>query len=226
MIPLWDDNPSSTRPVVNYLIIITCVLVFLHMLGLVSPNRIARFTFTYGAVPAQITGRAGQGGAGYSPLVTSTFVHGGWVHLLGNMLYLWIFGDNVEDAMGHGGYLIFYLLSGVLATITHVLVNPNSTVPVVGASGAIAGVLGAYLVLFPRARIFSLIPFGFLFLRWVPAIFFLPIWFLMQFFTGLAAFEGMDIPVAWDAHIGGFVTGLVLVFVFARRSRRPVGGWG
>lgn len=220
MIPLRDDVPSSTRPVVNYLLILTCIVVFLHMLSLGSERRVAEFVGVYGAVPAQLLGHGG----GYVTLLTSLFLHGGWIHLGGNMLYLWIFGDNVEDVLGHGGYLVFYLVAGVIATITHVLVNPTSTAPVVGASGAIAGVLGAYLVLYPRARILSLVPLGFF--LWsvrVPALFFLPVWFFMQFLTGLAAI-GRDVPVAWAAHVGGFVAGAVLVFVFPRR-RQPAAEW-
>lgn len=221
MIPLRDDNPSSSRPVVNYLLILACIVVFFHMLSLGSPGGIAEFVATYGAIPAQLLGRDGGPGGGYVTLVTSLFLHGGWIHLGGNMLYLWVFGDNVEDVLGHGGYLVFYLVAGVIATITHVLVNPTSMVPVVGASGAIAGVLGAYLILFPRARILSLVPLGlFLWSVRVPAIFFLPVWFFMQFLTGLAAI-GRDVPVAWAAHVGGFVAGAALVFVFPRR-RQPL----
>ncbi len=221
MIPLRDDNPSSSRPVINYLLIITCVVVFLYMLSLGSSDQIGRFTVTYGVIPAQIVGRGGDVSPSYATLVTSMFLHGGWFHLLGNMLYLWIFGDNVEDLMGHGGYLLFYLLSGVIAAVAQILINPTSSTPVIGASGAIAGVLGAYLVLFPRARILSLVPLGIFF--WtvrVPALFFLPIWFFMQFLTGLASI-GREVPIAWAAHIGGFVAGLILVFVFARRPRLP-----
>ncbi len=224
MIPLRDDNPSSTRPVVNYLLILACTAVFLHMLSLGSSARIGQFVFAYGAIPAHLFGGGGAPVTGYATLVTSLFLHGGWVHLLGNMLYLWIFGDNVEDLMGHSGYLVFYLLAGVIATITHILVNPTSTVPVIGASGAIAGVLGAYLVLFPRARILSLVPLGlFLWSVRVPAVFFLPVWFFMQFLTGLASL-GREIPVAWAAHVGGFVAGVVLVSFFVR-GRRPHVAW-
>jgi membrane associated rhomboid family serine protease len=153
------------------------------------------------------------------------FLHGGWFHLGGNMLYLWIFGDNIEDRMGHVGFLIFYVISGIAAVMTHILLDPNSSVPLVGASGAIAGVLGAYLVLFPRARILSLIPFGF-FSRFVhvPAIYFLPIWFVLQLISGLGSMvAGQAEGIAWWAHVGGFVAGMVLAFVFARRPRAA--GW-
>jgi len=223
MIPLRDDNPSSSRPVVTYLIILLNVLVFLYMLRLGTEAAVERFVFTRGAIPAQLTGRAGgTPAAAYPTLVTSMFVHGGWAHLGGNMLYLWVFGDNVEDLMGHAGFLIFYLLAGLAAVGAHILANPASPVPLIGASGAIAGVLGAYLVLFPRARIISLVPLGF-FLRVVavPAVFFLPLWFLLQFVYGLASLGGEAATVAWWAHVGGFVAGALLVRVFARPRRTP-----
>lgn len=221
MIPLRDDNPSSSRPLVTYLLILINVLVFLYMVSLGSPTALERFVFAWGAVPGEITGRAGgQPLLEYPTLLTSMFMHGGWAHLGGNMLYLWIFGDNVEDLMGHGGFVLFYLLAGLIAVGAHILTSPASPVPLVGASGAIAGVLGAYLVLFPRARIVSLIPFGF-FLRVaaVPAVLFLPFWFLLQFIQGVATLGGQTAGVAWWAHIGGFAAGVVLVRVFARGRR-------
>jgi len=172
-----------------------------------------------------VTGRSGAAVTEeYPTLITSMFLHGGWLHLGGNMLYLWIFGDNVEDRMGHVGFLIFYIITGIAAVMSHILLEPNSSVPLIGASGAIAGVLGAYLVLFPRHRILSLIPFG-LFSRFVhvPAIYFLPIWFVLQLISGLVSIAaGQAQGIAWWAHVGGFVAGMVLVFVFARRPR-PVG---
>lgn len=226
MIPLRDDNPASSRPLVTYVIIVICVLVTLYMStlgeGSASWNR---FVFRYGAIPGEIMGQGGVAVADeYPTLITSMFLHGGWIHLAGNMLYLWIFGDNVEDLFGHLGFLIFYIVTGIAAVLTHILLDPNSSVPLVGASGAISGVLGAYLVLFPRARILSLIPFGF-FSRFVhiPAIYFLPIWFVIQLISGLGSVvAGQAEGVAWWAHVGGFIAGVVLAFVFARR-RRP--GW-
>lgn len=221
MIPLRDDNPSSSRPLVTLLIIAINVIVFLYMLSLGSESAIERFVFAYGAIPGEITGRVGgEPAQEYPTLITSMFMHGGWAHLLGNMLYLWIFGDNVEDLMGRVGFLIFYILTGLAAVWAHILTSPASRVPLVGASGAIAGVLGAYLVLFPRARIMSLIPLGF-FLRVVPvpAIFFLPIWFLMQFIQGMATIGADTAGVAWWAHVGGFVAGAVLAWIFVRRRR-------
>jgi membrane associated rhomboid family serine protease len=224
VIPLRDDNPSSSRPIVTYLLILTNVLVFLYMVSLGSEAALERFVVAYGAIPGEITGRTGGNPISeYPTLITSMFMQGGWAHLLGNMLYLWIFGDNVEDQMGHGGFLVFYLLAGLAAVWAHILTSPASTIPLVGASGAIAGVLGAYLALFPRAHIISLVPLGF-FLRVVavPAMLFLPIWFLMQFIYGVASLGADTAGVAWWAHIGGFVAGFVLVWVFARgrRSRR------
>lgn len=227
MIPLRDDNPSATRPLVTYLLIIVCAVVFYHMSSLGSQGELDRFVLAYGALPAEITGRSGAGAISeYPTVLTSMFLHGGWLHLIGNMLYLWIFGDNVEDLMGHGGFLLFYLLSGMAAVAAHVLVYPNSAIPLVGASGAIAGVLGAYVVLFPRARIISLVPFGiFSRLVAVPAVLFLPVWFLMQFFSGVLSLGGEAATVAWWAHVGGFVAGIVLVFVFARRRPAARGWW-
>lgn len=218
MIPLRDDNPSTSPPVVTWFIILTCVLVFFYMYALPEPQ-LGRFIASFGAVPAAVTGHAAEGGLrAYGTLVTSMFLHGGWWHLIGNMLYLWIFGDNVEDRMGHGGFLVFYLLTGIVATVTHIVLNADSTLPLVGASGAISGVLGAYLVLFPRARIISVIPLFYFFrVVAVPAIVFLPIWFLIQFSSGLLSI-GVEGPgVAFWAHVGGFAAGVVLVRVFARR---------
>jgi membrane associated rhomboid family serine protease len=219
MIPLRDYNPASSRPVVTVLVILACVAVFLYMtFGLDSQAAQGRFVLTYGVTPAVLATSAGLVAAAPT-LVTSLFLHGGWLHLLGNMLYLWIFGDNVEDRMGHSGFLVFYLLVGVIAGLAHVMVNPTSRVPLIGASGAIAGVLGAYLVLFPRARVRSLAFFGFyLTTISVPAIVMLPLWFLFQFLAGWQSLGASGTGVAWWAHVGGFLAGLVLVFVFARRG--------
>ena len=225
MIPLRDDNPSSSRPIVTWLIIATDVLIFIYMLTLGSEAALNRFILAFAAIPGEITGRIGSAPVSeYPTLITSMFLHGGWLHLIGNMLYLWIFGDNVEDLMGHGGFLVFYLVTGLAAVWTHILLNPGSRVPLIGASGAIAGVLGAYLVLFPRARILSLVPFGiFSRLVAVPAIFFLPFWFILQLFSGLGSLRGEGAGVAFWAHVGGFVAGVILVRLFARR--RSVAGW-
>jgi rhomboid family protein len=222
MIPLRDDNPSSSFPIITILLILICVAVFVYMDRGVPAGGLRAFVLTYGAIPAKLTGRAGPvPSEEYGTLVTAQFLHGSWLHLIGNMLFLWIFGDNVEDLMGHGRFLVFYLLVGAAAVLAHAVVQPASTVPLVGASGAIAGVLGAYLILFPRARIISLVTFGF-FLRTVavPAVLFLPLWFAMQFVYGVASLGSQAEAVAWWAHVGGFVAGVALVLPFARRRPR------
>ena len=220
MIPLRDNLPSSTRPVVTILLILACTAVFVHVFyGLPSDAAAQRVIMSYGAIPAHLLAPGGLA-EGAPTVVTSLFLHGSWLHLGGNMLYLWIFGDNVEGWMGHTGFLFFYLLSGAVATLSHALLNPTSTAPLVGASGAIAGVLGAYLVLFPRARIRSLAIFGFYVTTVsIPAVVYLPLWFLLQFFSGVASLGAGagGGGVAWWAHVGGFVTGIALVPVFTRR---------
>ncbi len=151
------------------------------------------------------------------------FLHGGWLHVLGNMLYLWIFGDNVEDRLGHFRYLIFYLLTGYVATLSHVFLYPLSDVPLIGASGAVAGILGAYLILYPRARVLTLV-FIFVFIQIVPipAVIFLGIWFLMQLLSGVAGLSSQAVQgVAFWAHVGGFAAGMLLVALFARRGENP-----
>ena len=201
-------------------LITACVLVFLHMLSLPSPQAVERLISAYGVIPAQFTHPAPRGGG--SPVLrleTSLFLHGGWLHLLGNMLFLWIFGDNVEDAMGHGPFLVFYLLCGAAANLAHIAANPMSREPTIGASGAIAGVLGAYLVLYPRARVLCLVPLWiFLQFVWIPAILFLPLWIGLQLLSGFASLGTEQTGgVAWWAHIGGFFAGVILVHFFARR---------
>ena len=205
-----------------YLLIAACVLVFFHMLSLASLGTMDQFVGTYGVIPAQFTGHLPSAGTTPLPLrlVTSLFLHGGWLHLAGNMLFLWIFADNVEGAMGHGSFLAFYLLCGVIANLAHVIANPLSTEPAIGASGAIAGVLGGYLLLYPRARVLCLVFLGF-FLTWVwvPAILFLPVWVLLQLAYGVASLGvNQSGGVAWWAHVGGFASGVALVHVFARQD--------
>lgn len=220
MIPLRDSIPGRRTPVTMLTLLGTNLFVFLYTVGLGSPWEIQAFFETYGLVPARILGPDPP----YYTLFTSMFLHGGWLHLVGNMLYLWIFGNNVEDATGHLGFLVFYVLCGLAAAFAQILIQPASQVPMVGASGAIAGVLGGYLVLYPRARILALVPLGlFLHLMEVPAVLFLPMWFLLQLVYGIASlgvrseFGG---GVAFWAHIGGFVAGLVCIRMFARRPRR------
>lgn len=218
MIPLRDSIRSRSTPVITLALIVACVVSFLYVQGFGSNAEVMAFYQTYGAVPRAVTGgpwpEAGVG------LVTSMFLHGSWAHLGGNMLYLWVFGDNVEDTMGHGRFLLFYLLTGVLATLAHVATHPASTVPLVGASGAIAGVLGAYVVLYPRSGILSVvfIPPFFIRLVQLPAIFVLTLWFVLQLVQGVAALGMPGVhTVAWWAHVGGFAAGVVLVAAFAAR---------
>jgi membrane associated rhomboid family serine protease len=223
MLPLRDTVRARDLPVMNWLLIAGNVLIFLFEASL-SARQLNALTTTFGLVPARLLAHPGLA-QGWT-ILTSMFLHGGWWHLISNMWVLYIFGDNVEDRMGHGRYLIFYLLGGVAAAAAHVLVSPDSTVPTIGASGAISAVMGAYLVLFPGARVLTLIP-GFI-LPWfieVPALLFIGFWFVSQLFNGLFAlgFAGsVDTygGVAWWAHVGGFVAGLLLVKVFERRRYR------
>jgi membrane associated rhomboid family serine protease len=203
MIPLRDTIPSSRVPVVNYLLIVANVVVFMYELSLGDEQRLNAFLFAYGLVPREFT---------FWRLVTSMFLHGGIAHLLGNMLFLYIFGDNVEDRLGHGRYIAFYLLCGAAAGSAQALTNPDSGLPMVGASGAIAGVLGAYLLFFPRARVVTLVfLFLFIFRAEVPAVFFLALWFVMQLGSGFATLGRASAGgVAFWAHVGGFIAGMIL----------------
>ncbi len=221
MLPLKDTIRSRSFPVVNLLLIGANLLVFLYELSL-TPSGLDRLIANYGLIPARI--HWNQFGTLY-PLVTNMFLHAGWLHILGNMWFLFIFGDNVEDRMGPMRYLLFYFLGGIAASTMQVVVDPSSQIPAIGASGAIAAVLGAYFVYFPRARVITLV-FIFI-LPWIieiPALIYLGIWFALQFFPGvlsLATSAGTAAGgVAWWAHIGGFLFGLILAMPFALR-RRP-----
>ena len=218
MIPIRDEIRTRTTPVVNYILIAVNIIVFIIMA--LTPSQNEATVMQYAMVPAQVTSRLDFGDI--ADIFTSMFMHAGLAHIAGNMLYLWIFGDNVEDSLGHGRYLIFYLLGGVIASATHILTNPTSTIPTVGASGAIAAVLGAYLILYPGSRVLTLIPLGF-YLRMtaVPAVIVLGLWFLLQFVQGLFTLGATgDVGgVAVWAHIGGFVAGLILAKLFAQRQR-------
>ncbi|NDF12648.1 MAG: rhomboid family intramembrane serine protease [Proteobacteria bacterium] len=225
MIPLSDDNPrNGTFPFVTVALIGICIAVFLYQIGLPAEYQQA-FTYFYGAVPAEIMGRLpgqhtdnGYATGGYLSILTSMFMHGGVAHIAGNMLYLWIFGDNVEIAMGKIRYLIFYLLTGTIAALTHAYFDPTSQIPMVGASGAISGVLGAYLMLFPKANVKMLLILGFFWrLIHVPAFLVLGLWFLFQFF-GIAAVRPGEGGVAVLAHVGGFIAGMILVHLFIRKD--------
>lgn len=220
MIPLKDDNPTSTFPLFTIGIIVLNSLIFFYQQTL--GEAATGFVFTYGAVPEKVTSFQMTEFPAPLTILTSMFLHGGWFHLIGNMLFLWIFGKNIEDQLGHLRFLIFYLICGVLASLAHIMVTPHSSIPMVGASGAIAGVLGAYLIRFPNARILTLIWFGF-FIRLVriPAIFFLGFWFILQLLYGLPslALRGTG-GIAFFAHIGGFIAGLLLFPFWERRLRR------
>ena len=231
MIPLKDDVPSTGFPFVTIGLIVLNVLVFLYQasIGMGSERAAEAFIMEFGAVPCRITGACAVPGDFPPPIATiftSMFMHGGLFHVAGNMLYLWIFGDNVEDTLGHGRFLFFYLLSGVAAAAAQIVMNPDSRVPMVGASGAVSGVLGAYLILFPYARVLVLLIFGFFFriVRW-PAVIVLGFWIVVQFLNGLitvsVAAGGAAGGTAWFAHIGGFLAGIVLLFLM--RPRRTGG---
>lgn len=222
MIPIGDENRGGRlTPVVTYAIIAINVLVFFYQLSLSGPE-LQQFIFTYGAIPYELTHNV----ALHPPLpipvyltvITSMFIHGGWLHILGNMLFLWIFGDNVEDVMGHVKYLIFYLLGGIAAAVGQTLIDPNNTIPMVGASGAIAAVMAAYLVSFPKNLVRVLVFLGFFVTVFrIPAIIMIGIWFLLQFITGVASLgvaTEQTGGVAFWAHIGGFIVGLLLVWIF------------
>jgi len=213
MIPLRDIIPSRTTPYITVTIIILNTLAWFYELSV--PNDVLpAFLQVYGVVPAAFHA---------STLVTSMFLHGSWMHVIGNMWYLWIFGDNVEDRLGHGRFIVFYLLCGIVAAFGQILMDPTSTLPTIGASGAIAGVMGAYFVLYPQSRVLTLIP---LIIFWevieLPAIILLGFWFLMQLFSAgaiaVTASTGGG-GVAFMAHVAGFITGIVAVFVLRQRQR-------
>ena len=223
MIPLKDNIPSLTFPFANISLIIINILVFFYEVSL-GPY-LERFIFHFGVIPYKfiflLSSDTLYPVATFLPLFSSLFLHGGWLHLLGNMLYLWIFGDNVEDVLGHARYLLFYLLCGIGAGMTHIITQPGSHVPTIGASGAIAGIMGAYFVLFPRARVVTLVPiFFFIQLIEIPAYFFLAFWFIIQLFSGtISGSSAISGGIAFWAHIGGFACGMVLLLFFKRRRR-------
>jgi membrane associated rhomboid family serine protease len=228
VIPLHDDNPTTTKPYVTVGILIACVLVYVWQHLLLSKVGGTHAAYSLGLVPAVLTGREMLPPEiatipPWATIFTSMFMHGGFWHLAGNMLYLWIFGNNVEDAMGHSRFFLFYVLCGVAAVFAQVLPNPGSIVPMVGASGAISGVLGAYLLLYPRARVLLGLPLGFIIvgIGRFPAIWVLAAWFALQLVMGsIAAAQSVGESqggIAFGAHIGGFIAGLLLVTVFKRR---------
>jgi membrane associated rhomboid family serine protease len=212
MFPLRDTQPSYSRPVITVLIIILNVVVFLYEISLDEYSR-NYFIMHYGLVPARFH---------FSAILTSMFLHGGWMHIIGNMWFLWIFGDNVEDAFGHVKYLVFYLLCGIAAAMTQMAFSAGSRLPMVGASGAIAGVMGAYLIKYPKARIVTLV-FIFIFITTieVPAALMLAYWFFIQFFSGVGTIGYSHVSqggTAFFAHVGGFVAGMILVGLLGTRQ--------
>ncbi len=225
MIPIRDHNPTTRQPYVTVTLIVICVLVHVWQLSLAPADSdyiIRRFGFT----PASLFlgDEIGISDTLYfvcTTLVTSMFLHGDLMHLAGNMLYLWIFGNNIEDVCGHGRYLVFYVLCGVAAALAQTLPDPGSTVPMIGASGAISGVLGAYLFLFPKVRVQVIIPIAFFIMRTLPAAWLLGIWIAFQVFSGVAAGTATS-GVAWWAHVGGFVAGMGLIHLFRQRIRDPL----
>jgi rhomboid family protein len=220
MLPISDHNPRRITPFVTYVLVGINILMFLWELSLGPALEVQLFQVSF--VPARF-----WAAPFYPPnlirIVVSMFLHGGWLHLGGNMLYLWIFGDNIEDRLGHFKYGLFYLLCGFFATMAHALVSPASRLPAIGASGAIAGVLGAYLILFPRAQVTTVIPiFMFVTVRELPAVLVLGLWFVLQFFVGVTSLGGPEGGVAYFAHIGGFVAGMALVGLLGGfRQQRP-----
>ena len=224
MIPFRDNIPSRSFPIITILLIVINVLVFFYQLSL--GRTLEPFLMQYGIVPALVI-RWPESALPLSavalPFLTSMFLHGGWLHLIGNMWYLWIFGDNVEDRLGHLGYLVFYLFCGFGAGIVHTILNYDTVIPSIGASGAIAGVLGAYFLSYPRARVLTLLPiFIFVQIIEIPAVIVLGFWFIMQFFYGAAALAATTSNaggVAWWAHVGGFVIGMILIGLFPRKDR-------
>jgi membrane associated rhomboid family serine protease len=216
MIPIRDTNRSETYPVVNNSIIALTVLAFI--IELAQGQGLKEFIYLYGLVPARYTEPQVTAyfttGQQLLPFLTSLFLHGGFLHLLGNMWFLYIFGDNVEDRLGHLRYLAFYLLCGVFAGASHIVLNWHSNTPTIGASGAVAGVMGAYIILYPRAKVLALIPIFFLpYFAEISAFFFIGIWFLFQFLSA-ASTAGEAGGVAWWAHIGGFVFGIIFLKLF------------
>ncbi|NPV06511.1 MAG: rhomboid family intramembrane serine protease [Anaerolineae bacterium] len=222
MFPLRDSARSRGTPVVNYLIILANLLVFAYE-ALLSPRAQEAFIFSYGFIPREFFSDP------FSPqalsIFTSMFVHGGWFHVISNMWALYIFGDNIEGRLGHSRYLFFYLVSGAAAALTHGALSPGSDIPTVGASGAVAGVMGAYILAFPHSRIITLVPI--FFIPWfieVPALLFIGVWVFSQLFSGvLSLAAGVDAfaPVAWWAHVGGFAAGLGLVLLLTGGQPRP-----
>jgi membrane associated rhomboid family serine protease len=216
MIPLYDTIRTRQFPFINWILILVNAAVFWYELQL-EESALQNFIFTWGLIPAELTSNPQEE---WQTIFSSMFLHGGWFHLISNMWVLYIFGDNIEDRVGGIRYLIFYLLSGMAAAFLQIFVMQGSSVPMIGASGAIAGVLGAYLISFPGSRIASLVPIFFIFtIVEIPAIIFLIFWFVSQLYSGLFTMQGGAASgIAWWAHIGGFIFGLIMISFFRRRT--------
>ncbi len=249
MFPYRDENPTELTPIVTIGIIVANLAVWLLVQGAGTSPALARSVCELGLVPGDLLGRLPEGtqfrvgpqsvcvitsGVPWYTVFTSMFMHGGWFHLIGNMWFLWIFGNNIEDSMGHTRFAVFYLVVGVVAAVAQIASGPSSAVPMVGASGAVSGVMGAYLILYPRVRIHTLIFFGLIFTVAVPAYLMLLYWFLLQLLGGLPAIGGaQEGGVAFAAHLGGFIAGVALIKLFTNpelvakhtRPRVEVGTW-
>lgn len=229
LIPIRDENPTYRPPVVTIALIGVCVVVYLYQLTL-NPREEQIFALGYGMIPAVLFGSRELSAAiptvdPWMTVVTSMFLHGGLLHLAGNMVYLWVFGNNIEDAMGHARFLVFYLLSGLAAALGQAMIDPDSTIPMIGASGAVSGVLGAYLVLHPHARVVCLIVWGLVTTIDLPAMVVLGWWIVVQLVNILFLAGDEQGGVAWYAHVAGFVAGMGLIFLF-RHGHVPLFGGG
>ncbi len=220
MIPLRDSTKSQTFPIVNLTIIVLNILIYFMEVSF-EPYQLNQIYYAFGLVPAEVMNTIFTG-TSLTPVlvsfVTAMFIHGGWLHVIGNMLFLWVFGDNVEDRLGHLKYLLFYLVAGAAGSLAHIISNPFSTVPIVGASGAVAGVLGAYIIAFPRSRVLALVPIFIIFtLMEIPAVVFIALWFVLQLFNGVLSLGGNAQTVAYWAHVGGFIMGAILIKTMSPR---------
>lgn len=220
MIPLRDTIKSRTFPFVTVAIIVVNFLIFRGELAL-NQNQLTALFYHYGAVPSWIVGNflAGNFLAAIVPIITATFLHGGWLHIISNMLFLWVFGDNVEDKVGHLKYFLFYIAVGFIGNSAQILLSAESTVPIIGASGAVAGILGAYYLKFPHSRVLALIPIVFIFtLTEVRASIFIVFWFILQLFNGALSLGAVGNSVAYWAHVGGFLGGIILLKIFTKED--------
>lgn len=219
MIPIRDDTPRTTTPYITYFLVALNIIVFFYEVFVLDARSRAFFMYQFGVIPAAFTSRINPVGLVYTPylsILSSMFLHASWLHLIANMWVLWIFGDNIEDYFGHFKYLLFYLISGVAASALHIFFNPGSPIPSVGASGAIAGVMGGYFLLYPSARVLTILPiFFFASFIWLPAWIVLGYWFVAQFLSGAATSIAYSRPtaggIAFWAHVGGFLAGLLMV---------------